>query len=223
MSDKTRQFVEPVRKMLAEGINVQALGDATNQIIEGAFQSLVEHIDELEMDLASLRTAVALASTQAPQPGGAVKVKALEWVKCHAGYSAEVPFGEYGCDLDQDEEVALYPWICSSPEDILGHCETLDEAKAAAQADYERRILAALEPTPAPSFAKGAEAMDWRERDLDLIAAHEKVEAFKAGAKAMQSDAAALADKLGEEYCTAGYAANKIRDLPLPTPPAGEG
>lgn len=76
MSDKTRQFVEPVRKMLAEGINVQALGDATNQVIDGAFRALVGHIDDLEMDLAALRTAVALASTPAPQPGGAVKVKA---------------------------------------------------------------------------------------------------------------------------------------------------
>lgn len=126
-----------------------------------------------------------LASTPAPQPGGAVK-------EVVANYLAGL-FGE-----------------AVAPRHRAWAHELID------------RILSALSPSPS-GWDAGAEAKDWRERDLDLIAQHEKAKAFEAGAKAMQSDAAALADKLGEEYCTAGYAADKIRDLPLPTPPAGEG
>jgi hypothetical protein len=93
MSDKTRAFVVPVRKMLAEGINVQATGEATNRVVEGAFRSLVEHIDELEMDLAALRTAVALSS---PAPAaeeafrrGAEEMKA-DCVRWHEEKAAEL-------------------------------------------------------------------------------------------------------------------------------------
>lgn len=82
----------------------------------------------------------------APSPpasiGGGVRVKALEWADRGDGlvFSAETVVGTYlatleGCWFPPDGS-AMFPKIC-----------TLASAKAAAQADYSARILAAIEPS----------------------------------------------------------------------------
>ena len=77
---------------------------------------------------------------------GVVRVKPLVWTNREYDWSwwADIPFGrgmyqirhEVGYFVDFDDET------------ISGCHRTLGAAKAAAQADYEARILAALEPAP---------------------------------------------------------------------------
>lgn len=258
MSDKTRQFVEPVRKMLAEGINVQALGEATNQIIEGAFRSLVGHIDELEMDLAALRTAVALASTPAPQPfdpatspgmtdimadpdtlgafmeanplpeepaplpGGAVKVRALEWSPVEHERSNEDPTTEIvgyeantGFWCHYSVEITGGGASLTNPEYSETEHASPEAAKAAAQADYEHRILSALSPSPS-GWDAGAEAT--REKCAAAVG--------PTGGRPCDCERCDCRNRDDAErvarWDEAKACADAIRALPLPTP-AGEG
>lgn len=146
----------------------------------------------------------ALSHTPAPQPGWAVKVKQIDWRNMtyngveewigHCALSKSFTIKDEGSQPEY--RFVVRPFLSDRTS-----FPTADEAKAAAQADYERRILSALEPSPS----------GWN------------AGAFEAGAKAMREKAATLADRLGEEHCTARYAAKKILALPLPTPPAGEG
>lgn len=84
---------------------------------------------------------------------GAVKVKPLVWEPSVIGkpwHSAKAPWGWYYAQWDDETQA----WFASlemgeveapiilSPSDV----PTIDAAKAAAQADYEARILSALEP-----------------------------------------------------------------------------
>lgn len=97
---------------------------------------------------------VALAHTPAPQPGG-MKVKALGWVMGHPDFPsvrlmAETSLGTYFV-RDNAWRTNGCVWIAA---------DDLDTAKAAAQADYERRIMAALEPSPSQRNA-GAERAGW--------------------------------------------------------------
>lgn len=68
----------------------------------------------------------------------AVKVKPLVW-ECPYGFeTAQTPWGRYGVSQWEDG------WIWGWNGDVT-RAESEDAAKAAAQADYESRILAALE------------------------------------------------------------------------------
>jgi hypothetical protein len=75
--------------------------------------------------------------------GSGVRVKALEWHECDE--PDEWKSGPYDvwCEFGKFQ---LYQWsiVMGEPHD------TADAAKAAAQADYEARILAALEPVAQP-------------------------------------------------------------------------
>lgn len=84
-----------------------------------------------------------------------VTVKPLVWRQqsrdCHVAHTA------LGDTAVQNESHALAPdrwgwWSAGSAEDDSpsGYAVTIEAAKAAAQADYEARILSALEPTPTP-------------------------------------------------------------------------
>lgn len=84
----------------------------------------------------------------APYMSG-VKVKQLEWEQHH---------DVWRCDKHPEYEITRW-WLDEEPKQ-LGHFEiedalgadqfgTLEEAQAAAQADFEKRILSALEPSSA--------------------------------------------------------------------------
>lgn len=79
-----------------------------------------------------------------PRAQGDVSVKRLEWLPDgDNGFVATAVFGEYEINpvgfLDQEQ------WELLIPAEHLGHFDTVEEAKAAAEADYRTRILSALE------------------------------------------------------------------------------
>lgn len=71
-------------------------------------------------------------------------VKALNWGE-HNGYHADSVIGTYHVRHDGDEPEE---WSWSRNGGMHHYFETQAEAQAAAQADYEQRILSALEPSP---------------------------------------------------------------------------
>lgn len=78
----------------------------------------------------------------------AVKVNALEWAAVGNRFDAHTFFGIYSvCDLGNYVHLRLHPGMEGAHVGEAYHSETLDKAKAAAQADYERRILSALVPS----------------------------------------------------------------------------
>lgn len=77
----------------------------------------------------------------------AVAVKPLEWrgtegvwLKADAGFGGVYRITEYS-GMQKPFKLETHGWWSGSP---CGHYELLDEAKAAAQADYEQRIRSAL-------------------------------------------------------------------------------
>lgn len=101
-------------------------------------------------DLRRAREALALLS-QPPAPGP-VRVRPLEWSKDgslggHGGWRGAA--GEHS-------RTVLLGWRQDAPYEFAEQSyTTLDAAKAAAQADYERRVLSAIEPTPTPEAEPG--------------------------------------------------------------------
>lgn len=80
-----------------------------------------------------------------PDPPAAVTVKPLEWVDLYCDGSLFQP--------SIDHPLGYHAVIHSRGENgwwYFGPYETLEEAKAAAQADYERRILSCLTTQPDP-------------------------------------------------------------------------
>ena len=71
---------------------------------------------------------------------GAVKVKPLEWRDSYGVLRAETPFGDY-----KIAGKVLHHLGNPAPQSFH---DSIEAAQAAAQADYERRILSALEPAP---------------------------------------------------------------------------
>jgi hypothetical protein len=77
-------------------------------------------------------------------------VKALEWTAVGKRFDAHTFFGIYSvCDLGNYVHLRLHPGMEGAHVGEAYHSETLDKAKAAAQADFERRILSALVPSAA--------------------------------------------------------------------------
>ena len=107
---------------------------------------------EMERRLARAETAEA-ALAAAPQPV-TVTVKPLVWrEQSNACQVADTPWGSAAV---QDESHALCPhrwgwWMVGSDEDdsATGYGHNIEQAQAAAQADYESRILSALTIHPA--------------------------------------------------------------------------
>ena len=79
---------------------------------------------------------------------GAVKVKPLVWVSGCRGYAAASQLGEYRVTAGN----YTTKWVWETPESDVSGWHGLedsdDAAKAAAQADYEARIMAALDVQP---------------------------------------------------------------------------
>lgn len=129
----------------------------------------------------------------APQPG--VKVKGLEW-SWEPPYSvARAMGGHYAVERWEDDAGAPHFDLIGSFVAKRDGFSSADDAKAAAQADYERRILSALSLSPS-GWDAGA---------------------FEAGAEAMRKAIVAKTEDFGY------LAVEEVMTLPLPTPPAGEG
>lgn len=90
------------------------------------------------------------------QAGRAVEVKALVWVKTHVDhYRAHVAFGgRYDIYEISDGSGFRVQYSWSQANWDTQHAE-LDEAKAAAQADYETRVRSALVDAPAAAVVGG--------------------------------------------------------------------
>lgn len=80
-----------------------------------------------------------------------IRVKPLEWREDKSLLDRmQWKAGDYTiCRMVWSQEITVYDtarghWLCSKP---VG---TLDKAKAAAQADYEQRVLAAIEVSDDP-------------------------------------------------------------------------
>lgn len=75
-------------------------------------------------------------------------VKALEWTQTHeTTWAADTIIGWFHIDRRQAPgKDSIFYWKRSGEN--LKPCDTLEAAKAAAQSDYEARIMAAIEPAP---------------------------------------------------------------------------
>lgn len=136
-----------------------------------------------------VRAALRAALAQAPQEQG-VGVKALEWEEAiHGGWYALGTGGVYHVHVGIEDGKSYYfyePPIRHEPPMLF---DTADDAKAAAQADYEARILAALS-SPAQGQKEGDDY-------FDLLVAKAKTSATKASKKFPQPNYVTL--KIAEE------------------------
>ena len=84
----------------------------------------------------------------APSAGGeTVKVKPLEWSPVGPRLEATSFFGVYSvCDIGNYVHLRLHPGLLVPHVGDAYHSQTVEGAKAAAQRDYEQRILSALVP-----------------------------------------------------------------------------
>ena len=127
-------------------------------------QGVFETLDDYTKDNAALKASndrlrEQLAEAKARPVG--VKVKPLVWshvpVDYVETYQAECPFGYYRVFEDEDSAAGAI-WVefaanverfnMSDAVEVDRVYGEFSDAKAAAQADYERRILSALEPAP---------------------------------------------------------------------------
>lgn len=92
----------------------------------------------------SIRQWNTRASASAAVP---VAVKPLEWISC-ADYTIHDDLCLY--EIEQQGKDWRLIRAVTFGGSYLGHYQTLDAAKAAAQADYEQRIRSALTATPRP-------------------------------------------------------------------------
>ena len=97
--------------------------------------------------LMALDEAVKAADTALAEMGG-VRVRNLVWDERHRADDYRVQY-TYG----QDQK----DYLLTRGGNIVWAYDTVDEAKAAAQADYETRILAAIEPARAIAEGKDDE------------------------------------------------------------------
>lgn len=128
--------------------------------------------------------AEAQAAIAALEP---VKVKPLEWEYHPAGAIAAPPTG-HAYIIDTRTKGRVYSIKGFNPQRQFA---SMDEAKAAAQADYERRILDALEPGKPVTVQEAARVLTEGDVKERLIAGGQIV-------YSMDGDEAWLADDTGE-------------------------
>lgn len=100
----------------------------------------------LSLEDASLIAGWVHDARNALRAQGGASVKPLEWQESIEGYAkgqwfADSIFGEYCTYMHGPSGRA---WL-QGPQPLREFFDTIDEAKAAAQADYERRIRSALD------------------------------------------------------------------------------
>ena len=152
-SGSTRWAVERAKGMLSAGINIQAVGDSTNSVVTGVIKSLLDHIDELDADLKCAIAVGRMAAASQPNSGCDVRVKPLEW-RDHRpdsfpepAWSAQTPFGFYNIEEVSASDSPAYV-VRLHAHHFIADKDSLEEAKATAQADYEQRIRSVLQDSP---------------------------------------------------------------------------
>ena len=104
---------------------------------EAAIASIPEHWFHGPVFYEMMKDAICALPAQPPAQG--VRVKALLWRE----------IGPYPSDVHEGGIYRIYQWQMHwRVNHVDGHFNTLTAAKAAAQADYTARILAAIEPAP---------------------------------------------------------------------------
>lgn len=98
-SDETKPIVETAREMLRAGINIQAIGDATNAVITGLLQKLLAHIDDLGADL---RCSIALGRAYADRSDHGVVRPIIDSVSRSGSH------GGAGCHQSLEERIERY-------------------------------------------------------------------------------------------------------------------
>ena len=76
------------------------------------------------------------------------KVKPLEWIDVGEGPRCITVCGMYAIHPSSGSRGTPKLSLTGMPGNAFGKFDSVDQAKAAAQADYEQRILSAIEPTP---------------------------------------------------------------------------
>lgn len=149
--ETVRSLIARAEKAEAFSASLQAKFDRISNVcrgydIEGL--SMVETIDAIDQ----ITRAILSAHPAQSDVKTGVAVKALEWLSEPPYSVARVPqlALHYATECVWSEGKFLY-CILSGASFFNQSFETLAEAKAAAQTDYERRILAALSPAPEPS------------------------------------------------------------------------
>lgn len=124
----------------------------TDEMVITARKAYMRHEGDA---VSALRAALTAALATVPGESG---VKELEWYELTSpredgpaeptgDWEASTLIGEYSVTIDTDDDVKDYPW-CAWGVESIGHFATCDEARTAAQADFERRIRSALQPQP---------------------------------------------------------------------------
>jgi hypothetical protein len=133
----------------------------TKEAIEAAAKELLAHGEFGTSDGANRRNAVvaaeaALTAALAAMPGPAVKVRELVWEDDGRVSRAKAVIGIY---MVRPCLATAYAgqWVLDGINDPVTLHPSPQAAKAAAQADYEARILSAL--TPAPDLASENERL----------------------------------------------------------------
>lgn len=122
----------------------------------------------------------------------AVAVKALRWKRRRRGsddFYVETDVGEYCAGLVHSSYVAIRRSIRDAQlhDEVLSRGLGLEEAREAAQADYEARIRSALVPAPATAPAPAAEACP-----AVIVAMGKQLDVLRCRADLSDADLAAL-------------------------------
>ena len=112
-----------------------------------AMAALLQNVsnDALYNGLFGISRILAEAAAMLRACKGRVRVKSLEWLHCTDG-----TLHDAHCQYETETDGGYWRVIkgVTGGTSYLCHTDTLEAAKAAAQADYEARIFAALEPAP---------------------------------------------------------------------------
>lgn len=145
------------------------MADVTKEMIEAGWNALVPTSRHLYIDKADVETILTAALSAAPQ----AVVKPLEWNDRRDDHTVfrivQVAVILGADDLDGLNYMVLGPDRHGLYEVVFGNkiimsCGSEEAAKAAAQADYERRILSAL-TTPPAQAEPVAWLHEWDEKD----------------------------------------------------------
>lgn len=151
-----------------------------------------------------------------PFRGREVSVRPLEWTaEKHNGFTIHVGRG-LGLKYEVAAKVSCPGWVWTSI-DRMGTANDEDEAKAAAQSDYETRIRSALEPGDG-----WRSDMENAPKDAEILVCNEKGERHIAVWWALYEgwDIGVYNDDHPE--CDAALAKSWTHWRPLPTPPSQE-